>query len=383
MYTIFLLTCFVLSQDLQLLDEDNKKKFDHFLNVLKQRAEEIKNVQAMEFQLQSELKEAKISRDQYQQSNFHLLQKVQKIQEDKQDLEQQIQESQQRLQDFRHQLEESLRTVQIQHQHLEELRSQQEQPQWVVNREEVTMIEEVLGEGSYGKVEVAVFRGLRVAAKSIHGLIIADYTRELFFREMDIASKVRHPNLVQFIGATTVGTPIILTEIMATSLYKELQKKTALRQSQILSISKDVASALNYLHLMKPHPIIHRDISSPNVLLEPSVGDSYKAKVADYGAANLQPRSRTHMPGNSAYASPECYLHHNHTPAIDVYSYSVLLIEMTLHCPPAMSVEEREQQARRVSWPSMASLIKRCLNRDHSLRPTMKQILDNLTILKV
>ena len=308
---------------------------------MKQRAEEVKNLEATELQLQTELQESR-----------------------------------------RH-LEESSRTVHIQHQHLEELRSQQEQPQWVVDKEEVTMTEEVLGGGSYGKVEVAVFRGLRVAAKSLHGLIMSDYTRELFFREMDIASKVRHPNLVQFIGATTVGTPIILTEIMATSLYKELQKKTALRQPQILSISKDVASALNYLHLMKPHPIIHRDISSPNVLLEPSVGDSYKAKVADYGAANLQPRSRTHMPGNSAYASPECYSPYNHTPAIDVYSYSVLLIEMILHCPPAMSVEEREQQARRVFWPSMASLIKRCLNRDHSLRPTMRQILDDLTILKV
>ena len=322
---------------------------------MKQRAEEVKNLKATELQLQTELKEAKISQDQ----------------------------SQQQLQESRHQLEESSRTVHIQHQHLEELRSRREQPQWVVDREEVTMTEEVLGSGSYGKVEVAVFRGLRVAAKSLHGLIISKYTHELFFREMDIASRIRHPNLVQFIGATTVDTPIILSEIMATSLYKELQKRTALRRSQILSISKDVASALNYLHLMKPHPIIHRDISSPNVLLEPLVGDSYKAKVADYGAANLQPRSRTHMPGNVAYASPECYLPYNHTPAIDVYSYSVLLIEMTLHCPPAMSVEEREQQARRVSWPSMASLIKRCLNRDPFHRPMMRQILDDLTVLKV
>ena len=350
---------------------------------MKQRAEEVKNLKATELQLQTELKEAKISQDQCQQSNIHLFQQLEQIQKNKQFIEQQIQESQQQLQESQRQLEESSRTVHIQHQHLEELRSRQDQSQWVVDREEVTMTEEVLGDGSYGKVEVAIFRGLRVAAKSLHDLIISKYTRELFFREMDIASKVRHPNLVQFIGATTVGTPIILSEIMATSLYKELQKKTALRQSQILSISKDVASALNYLHLMKPHPIIHRDISSPNVLLEPSVDDSYKAKVADYGAANLQPRSRTHMPGNIAYASPECYLPYNHTPAIDVYSYSVLLIEMTLHCPPAMSVEEREQQARRVSWPSMASLIKRCLNRDPSHRPTMRQILDDLTVLQV
>ena len=65
---------------------------------------------------------------------------------------------------------------------------------------------------------------------------------------MGIASKVHHPNLVQFIGATTVGTHIILKEIMTTSLYSELQKKV-LTQSQILGISCDIPLALNYLYL--------------------------------------------------------------------------------------------------------------------------------------
>ena len=274
-------------------------------------------------------------------------------------------------------MQESQETVRSQHQQLEQLRSQQGQPHWVVGKEEVTMTQEVLGDGSYGKVKVAIFRGLRVAAKSLHGIIISDYTRNIFSREMDIASRIRHPNLVQFIGATRVGTPIILTEIMTTSLYKELQKK-ALTQPQILGISRDIALALNYLHLWKPNPIIHRDVSSPNVLLEPSVGDSFKAKVADYGAANLQQQAKTDMPGNPAYAAPESRYPDDHTPAMDVYSYSVLLMEMILHCPPAMTVIEREQQANGVSWSPMSSLIQRCLNRDHQRRPTMTQILNQL-----
>ena len=279
-------------------------------------------------------------------------------------------------------MQESQETVRSLRQQLEQLRLQQGQPHWVVDREEVTMTHEILGDGSYGKVKVAMFRGLRVAAKSLHDIIISDYTRDLFAREMDIASRVRHPNLVQFIGATRVGTPIILTEIMTTSLYKELQKK-ALTQPQILSISQDVALALNYLHLWKPNPIIHRDVSSPNVLLEPSVGNSFKAKVTDYGAANLQQQARTDMPGNPAYAAPESRYPDDHTPAMDVYSYSVLLMEMILHSPPAMTVTEREQQASRVSWPPMSSLIQRCLNRNHHRRPTMIQILDQLKLLRV
>ena len=333
----------------------------------RQLLEQQQQIQELEHQLQEsqhEVQETRQGRDQYQQSNLSLLQRLQQTEQARQNIEQQLQE-------FQHQLQQ-----------LQQLHS--DHPHWVVNKEELTMTKEVLGGGAYGEVKVAVFRGLRVAAKSLHGIIISDYNQDVFYREMDIASRVRHPNLVQFIGATTVGTPIILTEIMATSLYNELQKKPLTRY-QILGISCDVASALNYLHLWKPDPIIHRDISSPNILLEPSVGDSFKAKVADYGAANLQQRAMTFMPGNPAYASPESKSNNpeSQTPAMDVYSYSVLLMEMILHCPPAMTVSEREQQASHVSWPPMSSLIKNCLKENCHDRPTMTQILEELKQLKI
>ena len=89
------------------------------------------------------------------------------------------------------------------------------------------------------------------------------------------------------------------------------------------------------------------------------------------------------MPGNPAYAAPESHYPDDHTPAMDVYSYSVLLMEMILHCPPAMTVIEREQQVSRVSWSPMSSLIERCINRDHRHRPTMIQILDQIKLLTV
>ena len=336
-----------LQSIIRSLQDELRVTRDHYHKQLQESQHQLQ-------QSQDEIQETRQSRDQYHQSNLSLLQRLQQTEQARQNIEQK----------------------------LEQLRSQQERPHWVVGKEEVIMTQEVLGNGAYGKVKVAVFRGLRVAAKTLHGIIISDYTRDLFSREMDIASRVRHPNLVQFIGATRVGTPIILTEIMTTSLYNELQKK-ALTQSQILFISCDVASALNYLHLWKPDPIIHRDISSPNVLLEPSVGDSFKAKVTDYGAANLQQQAKTDMPGNPAYASPESRYPDDHSPAMDVYSYSVLLMEMILCRPPAMTVAKREEQASHVSWPPMSSLIQRCLNRDCHHRPTMSQILDQLKQLKI
>ena len=53
-----------------------------------------------------------------------------------------------------------------------------------------------------------------MAAKCLHTLIVSDYNRQLFVREMSIAARVRHPNLVQFIGAMMEGEPIILTELL-------------------------------------------------------------------------------------------------------------------------------------------------------------------------
>ena len=247
------------------------------------------------------------------------------------------------------------------------------------------MTEEVLGRGSYGKVTVGVFRGLRVAVKSLHNIIISDYNLELFSREMNIASQVRHPNLVQFIGAIKVGTPLILTELMSTSLHKVLQEKRLTRQ-QILSIAQDIALGLNYLHLFEPRPIIHRDVSSPNVLLEPSVNEAgYKAKVADYGTAKLLQGTRTGtaMPGNPAYAAPEARDPDQHSPAMDVYSYSVLLMEMTLCTPPEMTSADRKQQSHRVVlWSPMKSLIQSGLNNSQD-RPTMAQVMESLKKMKV
>ena len=319
-----------------------------------------------------QLKEAEHTRDTYQQSNLRLLQQLQQMQVAKQDAQDQLQEKEVELQEKERKLQQYCEVVHVQRQQF-----QSQDDYWVVSKDDIIMTREILGEGAYGNVTVAVFRGLRVAAKCLHHLIVSEYNLALFSREMDIASRIRHPNLVQFIGATKVGSPIILTELMSTSLYKELQKKS-LTRPQISKIGRDVALALNYLHLWKPDPIIHRDISSPNVLLEPTVGDSYKAKVTDYGTANLQQQARTDMPGNPAYAAPESRYPDEHTPSMDVYSYSVLLMEMTLHCPPCMTVRERDIQASTIQWSPMKSLVQSGMKRNHKSRPTISQILSIL-----
>ena len=121
---------------------------------------------------------------------------------------------------------------------------------------------------------------------------------------MDIASRCRHPCLLQFIGATNdEGSPLFLTELMELSL-RALLGQRALTATEVSIISLDVARALSYLHQKTPSPIIHRDISSANVLLWRQ-GDQWRGKVSDYGTANFMQHTMTAAPGAVIYIAPE------------------------------------------------------------------------------
>ena len=200
--------------------------------------------------------------------------------------------------------------------------------QWVVERREIQLIDQELGRGAWATVSVAMFRGARVAAKCVHNQIVSPHNIQLFKREMDMAARIRHPNLLLFIGATLEGEMVILTELMPTSLRRELQREYQLSLRPTISIGLDVARALNYLHLMRPHPLIHRDISSANVLLEPLPNSRWRAKVSDYGTVNLQENLATVGPGSPCYAAPEANDPTQQSPKMDIFSFGALLMEM-------------------------------------------------------
>ena len=196
-------------------------------------------------------------------------------------------------------LEQTLSTIQ---QTLDECK-QKVSRDWVISRDEILITDTCLGVGGWGTVLLGKFRGCKVAVKQIHELILSPHNRRLFEREMNIASRCRHPCLLQFIGATNdEGTPLFVTELMESSL-RTLLEQQLLPTSDICILSVDIAQALNYLHLSKP-PIIHRDISSANVLLWRQ-GEQWRGKVSDYGTANFMQQIMTVAPGAMIYSAPE------------------------------------------------------------------------------
>ena len=240
------------------------------------------------------------------------------------------------------------------------------------------MTEEELGRGGWGVVKVAKFRGLRVAAKCLHQVIVSPHNCQQFSREMNISSKLRHPNLLLFIGAIREGDLVIITELMPTSLRKELGKRK-LTNKQITTISRDVSCGLNYMHQSRPHPIIHRDISSGNVLLEPLPNGYMRAKISDYGSANFTNLiTYTIGPGSPVYAAPEAHNPDCHTPKMDVFSLGILMVEM---CLGELFRSTLVHQIQNIHWPDVVTLIRRCTSKQPADRPNASDIifvLDNM-----
>ena len=242
-----------------------------------------------------------------------------------------------------------------------------------------------------GGVYSARFRGEDVAIKIAHREILHQSTVDMLEREIQIMSSVQHPNLVRFIAAVVddaveqkVDTPIIISELMDMNLRAAYNAKDL--SSQLLSIFCDVAYALHYLHQHR-EPIIHRDISAPNVLLKSLPGGSYRAKISDFGSANLVKQSKTGGVGAIVYSAPEMFPSEGiaaqpqlpkQSPKVDVYSYGVLLLEVVVKEMPSQDTSYALLQKVKGQWSTMYELIVHCTKRSPSDRPTMADILKQL-----
>ena len=248
---------------------------------------------------------------------------------------------------------------------------------WAVRREEIELTGPELGAGGWATVTVALFRGAQVAVKRIHNQIISRHNIQLFQREMNIAARLRHPNLIQFIGATIEGEMMIIMELMATSLRNQLEIEEYFQPKLVKSISLDVALGLNYLHLIKPDPIVHRDISSANVLLEKLSDGKWRAKLTDYGSVNVVRQLRTENPGCPAYAAPEASNPRLQSPKMDMYSFGALVLEMLTGRLP--TPEDRPGMFRKVQHEHLLHLIRMCLSENPEDRPSASGIISELS----
>ena len=245
-------------------------------------------------QNQSQRKDYECSK--MQEKSQKLQNEVDEMRRQKEIVETQLRQMEQRLREMEQQLAQS----------------EKSSYDWIISRNEVQVTDKSLGSGGWGTVYEGRYCGCAVAVKQIKEDFAPACSLKMFQREIDMASKCRHPCLLQFIGATIDGGfPLLVTELMETSLRRLLfESPLSIREASIISL--DVARALNYLHQKRPVPMIHRDISSANVLLWRKAGREegiqeaqWRGKVSDYGTAKFVEQVMTQSPGCLAYSAPE------------------------------------------------------------------------------
>ncbi|CAH3185987.1 unnamed protein product [Porites lobata] len=253
-----------------------------------QQREENSQRQLREMQQREENSQRQLREMQQREGNSQ--RQLREMQQREENSQRQLREMQQREENSQRQLREMQQREENSQRQLREMQQREENSQrqycdWIIARREIQMTDKCLGRGGWGSVYEGVYCGWAVAVKQIHDLILSPHNIRLFNREMEIASKCHHPHLLQFIGATNdEESPLFVTELMENNLRTLLEQRQ-LSEREIQTISLDVARGPNYLHHKKPVPIIHRDISSVNVLLWRQ-GDQWRGKVSDYGTAN-------------------------------------------------------------------------------------------------
>ncbi|KAL5807746.1 hypothetical protein ACOSQ3_028437 [Xanthoceras sorbifolium] len=193
-----------------------------------------------------------------------------------------------------------------------------------------------IGTGGYGSVyKVKLPSGKVFALKKLHSLESEEPTlAKSFQNEICVLSKIRHRNIVKLYGFCLHKKCMFLVYeyIERGSLFFVLRnddEAIELNWTRRVNIIKGIAHALCYLHYNCTPSIVHRDISSNNVLLN----SEFEAFVADFGTARLlysNSSNRTILAGTCGYIAPELAYTMVVTDKCDVYSFGVVALEVLM-----------------------------------------------------
>ncbi|KAF8399461.1 hypothetical protein HHK36_015326 [Tetracentron sinense] len=262
-----------------------------------------------------------------------------------------------------------------------------------------------IGTGGYGSVYRAELpTGKIVALKKLHGLEGENPAYQKSFKnEIRVLSEIRHRNIVKLHGFCSHQRCMFLVyEYMERgSLFCILRndiEAVELDWIKRTDIIKAVAHALSYMHHDCTPPIIHRDISSNNVLLDSEL----KSYVSDFGTARLldpDSSNRTILVGTYGYIAPELAYSMIVTEKNDVYSFGVVTLETLMGRHPgellsslsssvAKTIMLKDVLDPRLSPPldqlvaqeviSIVMLALACLRSDPRSRPTMEYVSQEL-----
>ena len=270
-----------------------------------------------------------------------------------------------------------------------------------------------IGVGAYGRVFEVEFCGHIFAAKEIHSILVRQVRREeseaikgAFLNECVQSLALGHPNVVTFLGVYNPDDqsllPILVMERMQESLTSLVEKYPSIPMYVKLSVLLDVSQGLWYLHSHHP-PIVHRDLSPNNVLLN----SHFVAKISDLGVAKvIQADNRItktpRAPGTIDFMPPEALQEHaNYGVKLDVFSYGGIILHVVNQEWPtplhyvitnpksgkrvALSeIERRQAHIEKMSGTpiNLKPLVDECLEDCPGNRPSISDISERIKRMK-
>jgi len=190
-------------------------------------------------------------------------------------------------------------------------------------------IHDLIGDGQYGSVYKGRCRGLEVAVKIPHKQILKEVHLTSFRHEVEMMSKISHPNVVRFMGACTeVGKLQIVTERCRNNLENLLASGVQLTLYERMRMARDAALGMTWLHEIK---MVHRDLKTANLLVD----FSNRVKVADFGFSQIKAADSLVEPkGTLVWMAPEMILGEGYNEKVDVYSFGIILWEILTRQKP-------------------------------------------------
>ncbi|GAY42177.1 hypothetical protein CUMW_064780, partial [Citrus unshiu] len=250
--------------------------------------------------------------------------------------------------------------------------------------------------GAYGEVYLVKWRGTEIAAKTIRSSIASNpRVRNSFMKELGLWQKLRHPNIVQFLGVLKHSERLIfLTEYLRNgSLHDILKKKGKLDPPTAVAYALDIARGMNYLHHHRPHAIIHRDLTPSNVLQD----EAGHLKVTDFGLSKIAQEKDSYSykmtGGTDRYMAPEVYRRESYGKSVDVFSFALIVHEMFQGGPSNRAdtaVQVADRRAYEDSRPALSSLypepikalLRECWHKNPDRRPTFEEIIFRLEAIQ-
>lgn len=255
-------------------------------------------------------------------------------------------------------------------------------------------IGEQIGQGSCGTVYHGLWYGSDVAVKVFSKQEYSDDIIHSFRQEVSLMKRLRHPNVLLFMGAVTSPQRLcIVTEFLPRgSLFRLLQRNTSkLEWRRRVHMALDIARGMTYLHHCNP-PIIHRDLKSSNLLVD----KNWTVKVGDFGLSRL--KHDTYLTtktgkGTPQWMAPEVLRNEPSDEKSDVYSFGVILWELATEKIPwdnlnsmqvigAVGFMNQRLEIPKDVDPQWASIIESCWHSDPTLRPTFQELLERLRDLQ-